>query len=77
LHISPTRRGRLINLERGYLEVGESYHQVFTDERYVYDPLLSPEPVPKGDWESMMKRLNLGRVRIFSVPAGTVPRSDY
>jgi hypothetical protein len=34
------------------------YHQVYTDGRYVYDPRLSSEPVPKGDWEIMIRSLN-------------------
>jgi hypothetical protein len=34
------------------------YHQVYTDGRYVYDPRLSSYPVPKGDWEAMIRGLN-------------------
>jgi hypothetical protein len=39
-------------------DVDFDYHQVYTDGRYVYDPRLSPEPVPKGDWEIMIRSLN-------------------
>ena len=36
------------------------YHEVFTDGRYVYDPRLSEVPVPKGDYDRMMRGLNPG-----------------
>jgi filamentous hemagglutinin len=37
-----------------------TYHQVYTDGQYVYDPRLTSEPIPKGDWEIMMRSLNPG-----------------
>jgi hypothetical protein len=34
------------------------YHQVYTDGRYVYDPRVSVDAIPKGDWEIMIRSLN-------------------
>ncbi len=36
------------------------YHEVFTDGRYVYDPLFGTTPVPKGDYDRMIRGLNPG-----------------
>ncbi len=44
--------------EMGERQDGFDYHQVYTDGQYVYDPRLSLEPVPKGDWEIMIRSLN-------------------
>jgi hypothetical protein len=46
--------------EFGKRQDGFDYHQVYTDGRYVYDPRLSLEPIPKGDWEIMIRSLNPG-----------------
>jgi filamentous hemagglutinin len=40
------------------------YHDVYTDGKYVYDPRLSSDPVPLGDWERMMRGMNPGGVNI-------------
>jgi hypothetical protein len=37
-------------------------HQVYADGRYVYDPRLSSEAIPKGDWEIMIRSLNPGAI---------------
>ncbi|MGV9674841.1 hypothetical protein ACWDSJ_06150 [Nocardia sp. NPDC003482] len=36
------------------------YHEVYTDGNYVYDPRLSPQPVPKTEWERQMLGDNPG-----------------
>lgn len=37
--------------ESGGAQVEEyRYHDVYTDGRYVYDPAMSPNPVPAGDY---------------------------
>ena len=41
-----------------------TYHQVYSDSKYVYDPRLSIKPVPKGDWEAMIKKLNPDGVKM-------------
>ncbi|MFK0253166.1 putative T7SS-secreted protein [Streptomyces sp. NPDC090445] len=38
------------------------FHQVYTDGRYVYDPTLSPDPVPRGDYERALRSQNSERV---------------
>jgi filamentous hemagglutinin len=35
-----------------------AFHDVFTDGKYVFDPLLHGSPIPLGDWKSYMKKLN-------------------
>jgi filamentous hemagglutinin len=58
IQIQPIQEKRLILYELGKKEPGFYYHQVYTDGRYIYDPRLSADPVPKGDWEKLMKFLN-------------------
>ena len=38
------------------------YHQVYTDGRYVYDPRLNENPIPKGDWEKLIRGTNPGAI---------------
>ncbi|WP_227498530.1 polymorphic toxin-type HINT domain-containing protein [Synechococcus sp. PCC 7336] len=40
------------------------YHTVFTDGRFVYDPRLSNNPIPLGDYNRLINRLNPGNIRI-------------
>lgn len=35
------------------------------DGKYVYDPRVSTAPIPKGDWEALIKKNNPGNVTIF------------
>ncbi len=60
IEVRPKIKYGLNVLENGYIERNLGYHQIYTDGRYVYDPRLSLEPVPKGDWEAYMKKLNPG-----------------
>ncbi|MFJ8586387.1 putative T7SS-secreted protein [Streptomyces sp. NPDC093595] len=34
------------------------YHDVYTDGRYVYDPVMSSDPIPYGDYERAIRLLN-------------------
>ncbi|MFJ9079431.1 putative T7SS-secreted protein [Streptomyces sp. NPDC102278] len=38
------------------------FHQVYTDGRYIYDPTLSPDPIPRGDYERALRSQNGERV---------------
>jgi hypothetical protein len=54
-------QGQYLNLYEYGKEVdGFIYHQVYTDGKYVYDPRLSPDPVRRGEWEEMIRKLNPG-----------------
>jgi hypothetical protein len=53
-------RKKLTLYEFGERDNRFTYHQVYTDGQYIYDPRLSSEPVPKGDWEIMIRSLNPG-----------------
>ncbi|BAU84493.1 RHS/YD repeat-containing protein [Streptomyces laurentii] len=37
------------------------YHDVYTDGRYVYDPAMSSNPIPYGDYERAIRLLNPGK----------------
>ena len=37
------------------------YHDVYTDGRYVYDPAMSADPIPYGDYERSIRLLNPGK----------------
>jgi hypothetical protein len=40
------------------------YHSVFTDGQYVYDPRLSDNPIPLGDYNRLIDRLNSGNIKL-------------
>lgn len=46
--------------EYGKVETNMKYHEVYTDGKYVYDPRLSENAVPLGDWTKMVRGLNPG-----------------
>ncbi|WP_432083414.1 DUF6531 domain-containing protein [Streptomyces sp. WAC 04229] len=68
-----TGNGRIVNFTlRGDPEINipegggrdvEAYrfHDVYTDGRYVYDPTMSADPIPYGDYERAVRLLNPGR----------------
>lgn len=62
LNVSPPNGKSLDLMENGDIDGGFAYHQVFTDGKYVYDPRLSDNAIPKGDWEKHIKGLNPGSV---------------
>ncbi|MFF0423985.1 RHS repeat-associated core domain-containing protein [Streptomyces sp. NPDC004520] len=37
------------------------YHDVYTDGRYVYDPAMSSDPIPYGDYERAIRLNNPGK----------------
>ncbi|MGA5119499.1 putative T7SS-secreted protein [Streptomyces pseudogriseolus] len=45
----------------GRLAEDYRYHDVYTDGRYVYDPAMSSDPIPYGDYERAIRLLNPGR----------------
>lgn len=62
--VRPVQSGNLNVYEHGATAPGQFYHQVYTDGRYVYDPRLSSNPIPKGDWEQHIKGINPDGVKI-------------
>lgn len=70
IEVRARAKGTLNLLENGEIESGMVYHQVYTDGRYVYDPRVSQNPIPKGDWEQHIKGLNPGGVTISDKPVG-------
>jgi filamentous hemagglutinin len=64
IEVRPTQPGKLTLFENGVTEVDQLYHQVYTDGRYIYDPRLSPNPIPMGDWEKHIKGMNPNGVSI-------------
>lgn len=41
--------------------VAYRYHDVYTDGRYVYDPGMSSNPIPYGDFERAIRLSNPGK----------------
>ncbi|MCE3602208.1 HINT domain-containing protein [Massilia sp. P8910] len=64
LEVRPTIKNNLNVYENGSIEPGQSFHQVYTDGRYVYDPRVSLTPIPKGDWMQHIKNINPGGIII-------------
>jgi hypothetical protein len=60
LEVRPAQPGGLTLIENGVKKPDFYYHQVYTDGRYVYDPRLSSQPIPRGDWEQLIRRNNPG-----------------
>ncbi|MDT0402322.1 putative T7SS-secreted protein [Streptomyces edwardsiae] len=51
----------LIPEDGGIREVDYRYHDVYTDGRYIYDPAMSSNPIPYGDYERAIRLLNPGK----------------
>ncbi|MBV4508015.1 hemagglutinin repeat-containing protein [Pseudomonas sp. BW13M1] len=64
IEVSPLSIAGLNVHENGRTEAEQWYHQVYTDDRYVYDPRLSKQPIPKGDWEKHIKGINGDGIKI-------------
>ncbi|HAU4366742.1 TPA: filamentous hemagglutinin N-terminal domain-containing protein [Citrobacter amalonaticus] len=64
IEVRPIISGSLNVYENGRTEADMTFHQVYTDGKYVYDPRLSLNPIPKGDWEKHMKSINPGGITI-------------
>lgn len=58
--VSFTQEGDMLTVPEGAGTAEYTYHHVYTDGRYVYDPRLRPAPVPWGDYMRTMKALNPG-----------------
>jgi hypothetical protein len=58
LEVRPSARNNLNVYENGSVAPGQSFHQVYKDGRYVYDPRVSLTPIPKGDWMQHIKNIN-------------------
>ncbi|MGJ0154588.1 putative T7SS-secreted protein [Streptomyces sp. CH8.1] len=58
-----TPSGNLRTPEHGGAVVTDYYfHQIYTDGRYAYDPTMSPDPIPLGDYERALRSENQERV---------------
>ncbi|OCG78424.1 hypothetical protein A9G42_03150 [Gilliamella sp. Nev6-6] len=58
IEVRPKNKGQLNVFENGRIEIGQYYHQVYTDNKYIYDIRLSSKPIPKGDWKKHIKAIN-------------------
>ncbi|MFJ9902304.1 LamG-like jellyroll fold domain-containing protein [Streptomyces sp. NPDC101152] len=58
--ISLKGEGENLLVPEGGTTVEYSYHQVYTDGRYVYDPRMSSDAIPRGDFMKMIRSLNPG-----------------
>lgn len=67
IEVRPADRfGNISIFENGKVDPNMTYHQVYTDGRYVYDPRVSNHPIPKGDWEQHIRGMNKDKNIIFS-----------
>jgi len=66
LEVTPRNGGSITVFENGKELPGFDYHQVYTDGKYVYDPRLTSQPMPLGDWEQHIRNINPNPVNIFS-----------
>ncbi|PXZ03965.1 hypothetical protein [Gilliamella apicola] len=64
IEVRSKKRVQLNVFENGRIESGQYYHQVYTDGKYIYDPRLSSQPIPNGDWEKHIKVINPDGVMI-------------
>lgn len=65
LRVDPKIRFHLNVLENGEIKPMQWYHEVYTDGRYVFDPRISAQPVPEGDWYQHMHGINPDGVDIY------------
>ncbi|MEF9388692.1 hypothetical protein V4890_24200, partial [Ralstonia solanacearum species complex bacterium KE056] len=67
LEVVPATRNNLNVYENGHIAPGQTYHQVYADGRYVYDPRVSLTPIPQGDWLQLIKGTNPAGISISIV----------
>ncbi|MNN59720.1 hypothetical protein D3C81_1748580 [compost metagenome] len=70
LEVEPATRNNLNVYENGQLATGQTYHQVYSDGQYVYDPRVSSKPIAQGDWLQLMKGTNPEGISISTVKSG-------
>ncbi|MHA6848865.1 DUF6862 domain-containing protein, partial [Ralstonia syzygii] len=70
LEVIPATRNNLNVYENGQIAPGQTYHQVYSDGRYVYDPRVASTPIPQGDWLQFMKGTNPAGISISVVKGG-------
>lgn len=58
IEVRPLKAGNLNFYENGKVESDMTFHQVYTDGKYVYDPRVSARPLTKGDWEKHIRSIN-------------------
>ena len=67
IEVQPVDRfGEITIFENGVIKDDMTYHQVYTDGKYIYDPRLSKQAIPKGDWEKHIKSINSDNPFIIS-----------
>ena len=70
LSISPAEGAATVRHPTNLGEVAESvHHQVFTDGNFVFDPLYSPTPISRPQYEALIRQLNGPAVEIGFFPA--------
>lgn len=62
--------GSIKVFENGITEGDMGYHQVYSDGKYIYEPRVSSQAIPKGDWEKHIKGINDGKLTITNKPTG-------
>ena len=67
---STEKYGSIKVFENGEFENGMEYHQVYSDGMYIYEPRISSQAIPKGDWEKHIKGINDGKLTITNKPTG-------
>jgi len=71
LEVRSTEKYGSINVfENGKMAGDMDYHQVYSDGKYVYEPRISSQAIPKGDWEKHIKGINDGKLTITNKPTG-------
>lgn len=71
LEVRSTEKYGSINVfENGITEGDMGYHQVYSDGKYIYEPRISSQAIPKGDWEKHIKGINDGKLTITNKPTG-------
>ncbi|MFI5981245.1 putative T7SS-secreted protein [Streptomyces sp. NPDC051555] len=53
------------------------FHEVYTDGRYIYDPTMSSNPIPSGDYERAMRSENNERVIRQNGPWTPSPKRQW
>ncbi|MEX6315807.1 hypothetical protein AB6G19_21225 [Providencia manganoxydans] len=67
---SVEKYGSINVFENGVIEEGMDYHQVYSDGQYIYEPRITSQAMPKGDWEKHIKGINDCQIKISDKPKG-------
>ena len=69
LQINPSSPGGTVTVPVNGSNDDFVYHEAYTDGQFVFDPFVSPNPIPEADYLNMITQLNPGVIITTNKPS--------